>query len=356
MKSFSITVWRLPFLMLAVLSLVIGLWTGLSRIGWDIFILPATAHHGAVMVGGFLGSLIALEKIIPLKNKWLFAIPSLSVAAVITFLSGEPRSAIMLLILASAGLVFLFGFYLHKQRSIIYALMLTGAFCLLIGNILLYSSSFYPLAFPWWISFVLFVIAAERIELMKFLPVTARSKNVFLVFLLTFIAGAAISFHHYGNIIAGAALFATALWLLNNDAISVGLKKQNLTRFVSISLSLGYLALLTTGIFFITFSDHWLAYDALVHTYFIGFAFSMIFAHGPIILPGILGISAKPYHPILYTWLAMLHCSWVIRVFSDAFTAMEWRRYSGIFSALAIVGYFLSIALLTVKAQNGKTR
>lgn len=356
MKSLSITVWRLPFLLLAILSLIVGLWTGLSRIGWDIFILPATAHHGAVMVGGFLGSLIALEKVIPLRTKWLFIIPCLSIAAVIMFLLGEMRAAIFLLVLASVGLTGLFGFYWYKQRSVIYALMLVGALCLFIGNVLLYNALFYPLALPWWVAFILFVIAAERIELMKFLPVTARSKNFFIVLLLTFIAGAAVSFHHYGNIIAGASLFATALWLLSNDAISVGLKKQGLTKFVSTSLLLGYLALLTTGIFFITFSDHWLAYDALVHTFFIGFAFSMIFAHGPIILPGVLGISAKPYHHVLYIWLLLLHCSWLLRVFSDAFTAMEWRRYSAIFTTIAIVGYFLSIALLTIQNEHGKTR
>jgi hypothetical protein len=57
-------------------------------------------------------------------------------------------------------------------------------------------------------------------------------------------------------------------------------------------------------------------YIPAIHTFFLGFVFSMIFAHGPIILPGVLGISIKPYHPLLYVWLFFLHASWTIRLVS----------------------------------------
>jgi hypothetical protein len=356
MKRTLTYAWRLPFLILAIFSLIVGLWTGLSRIGWDTFILPATAHHGAVMVGGFLGSLISLEKVIPLKKKWLLVLPGAQVSAALLFLFGEPMIAIPLLITGSIGLVAVFGFYLKRERTLIYVLMLIGALCLSVGNVLLFTENFYPLAFPWWVGFILFIITAERLELMKFLPVSKAAKRLVVAFLIIFVLGISVSFHSYGNIASGTALVAISLWLLKNDAIAIGLRKKSLTRFVSISLLLGYTALLVAGIFFISFSDHWLAYDALVHTFFIGFAFSMIFAHGPIILPGVLGISFKPYHKSLYLWLILLHTSWLIRVFADAYSETLWRKYSGLLSAITILGYFATIAFLTVREQHGKIR
>ena len=76
---------RLPFLFLAAASLIFGLWTGLNRIGWNLHMSGASMHHGAIMVGGFLGTLISLEKIIPLKRKFLFAVPTMSGASLLSF-------------------------------------------------------------------------------------------------------------------------------------------------------------------------------------------------------------------------------------------------------------------------------
>ena len=346
---------RLPFVFLAFICLLTGLWTGLSRIGWDIFILLATAHHGAIMVGGFLGTLISLEKIIPLKKKLLFIIPVLSAFSVLFFILSQPSISTVLLILASAGLILVFLYYLRFERSLIYGLMLGGAINWFIGNVLLLTKNFYPLAFPWWVGFILFIITAERLELMKFLPVSQFKKKLFTGLHLAFMIGVIISFHGIGNIVCGIALIGISTWLMRNDLIGITIKKNNLTQFVAISLLAGYIALLLTGILFITFSNQWLAYDAIVHTFFIGFVFSMIFAHGPIILPGVLGINAKPFHKLLYLWLILLHSSWLIRIFADAFTEFMWRKASGIISAVSILAYFVSLAFLTIRShRHGK--
>lgn len=348
---------RLPFVILAMSCLLVGLWSGLSRIGWDIYILPVTAHHGAIMVGGFLGTLISLEKIIPLKNKVLYLIPLASALSVLFFFLELPFAAIESLIISSCGLSVVFILYLIRERSMIYFLMLTGALCWLIGNVLLVTNLFYPLAFPWWVAFALFVIIAERLELMKFLPVSKRNKLLAVVLLFCFVSGVLFSFHGIGNIIGGAALVGIALWLMRYDLIGITIKKTSLPRYVAVALLGGYIALLLTGILFLTFSNQWLAYDALVHSFFIGFTFSMIFAHGPIILPGVLGISAKPYHKILYLWLFLLHGSWLIRVFSDVVVMMEVRRITGIISVVAILGYFITLSGLTfIHQRNVKLR
>lgn len=345
---------RIPFVALAMLCLLSGLWSGLNRIGWTFLPLAATAHHGAIMVGGFLGTLISLEKIVPLKQKILFAIPIASALSVVFFIANNPTLSIALLIFSSIGLVGVFFFYFSQQRSLIYALMLVGAIQWMVGNVLLITKNFYPLAFPWWMGFILFVITSERLELMKFLPVSTASRRLFVTFLIVFIIGVLISFHGIGNIFCGMSLATISLWLMKHDVIGITIRKDGLTQFVAISLAVGYIALLLTGILLITLTNQWFAYDVIVHTFFIGFVFSMIFAHGPIILPGVLGISIKPFHKILYFWLFLMEASWLIRIFADAFTALNLRKVSGVLSALAIIAYFITMAMLTFKRQHAK--
>lgn len=343
---------RLPILLFAMLCLLSGLYSGLNRIGWNLYATPLTAHHGAIMVGGFLGTLIALEKIIPLKKKSLYLIPIVNASSVVFFFLNQPKVSIYILVVSSIALAFVFLYYYRIQRERIYILMFIGAICWLTGNMLLLTKFFYPLAFPWWAAFVLFIIAAERMELMKFRPISRFNKNIFIVLLLCFVIGVLFSFHGAGNLICGLSLVGSSLWLLKNDMIGINVKKTNLPRFTAISLLTGYVCLLLTGIFFFSLSDQWLTYDAIVHTFFIGFVFSMIFAHGPMILPGVMGIAVTPFNPILYLWLIILHISWLIRIFADVLVELEVRKMSGLLSALAILGYFITMAILTTRSRR----
>jgi hypothetical protein len=347
---------RLPFLFLAMLSLLVGLWAGLNRIGWTMYALPSIVHHGAIMAGGFLGTLISLEKIIPLKKKMLYSIPLLSGVSVVFFLLQKDVVAYAMLVTASAALCLVFAYYLVTQRDFTYLLMFAGSIGWLTGNIVLASQRFYPAAFPWWAAFVLFIISAERLELMKFLPVNKKQKIIFSVWLFLFPLGIILSFHSYGNILCAVALMGIAVWLLRFDLIAITLKKEGLPQYVAVALTGGYVALLLSGLFLITFVSKTMGYDAVVHTFFIGFVFSMIFAHGPIILPGVLGIVAKPFHRILYLWLFLLHASWLLRCIADACLYFEWRRATGCVTAVSIAGYFISMAILTARSdQHAKT-
>ncbi|HEU5145946.1 MAG TPA: hypothetical protein VFT90_04490 [Chryseosolibacter sp.] len=340
---------RLPFLLLAALSLIVGLWSGLQRIGWDLNILQASMHHGAIMVGGFLGTLISLEKILPLKHKGLFAIPAMSAAGMVFFLLGYPIVAWSCLLLASMGLSVAFLHYFLREKSLVYLLMLGGGISWLIGNIVLITDRFYPLALPWWLGFALLVITSERVELTKFLPVTRTMKHLLVVLLALYIVGPALSFHGTGSFVSGGALVGVSAWLMRFDLIGISIHREGLTRFVAIALLCGYISMLLTGILILSLDSQPMAYDGVVHVFFIGFVFSMIFAHGPIILPGVLGISAKPYHQFLYVWLATLHASWLMRITADLLLDLNMRKYSGILTTIAIIGYFATIAILTAK-------
>ena len=165
-----------------------------------------------------------------------------------------------------------------------------------------------------------------------------------------------MSFHGAGNIVCGLALACVSIWLLRNDLIAINLKKHSVSLFIGITLLCGYIALLLTGIFFFLRSDQWFTYDAMVHCFFLGFAFSMIFAHGPMILPGILGINATPFSKVLYLWMILLQTSWMMRIFGDVLSSLEIRKLSGLLSVVAILGYFITMAILTKRSLHAKVR
>lgn len=344
-------IYRTVFVALAIVNLVFGILAGLGRLGWSFPVTGAIVHHGAIMVGGFLGTLVSLEKVIPLKKKAYLLIPVISASGIIAFSNGQFETGTILLITASAGLAGIYLIYLGRQGEYYLYLMFTGAVCWCIGNVMLLSQRFYPIAFPWWMGFLLFTIVSERLELSKFLPVTRAAKIFLLGSLGLFLIGLIVPFHGPGTYFSGTALVLISLWLLRYDIVRVNIRKKGLTRFTGYALIFGYTAMLLDGIFLMTFPEVPYAYDAIVHTFFLGFVFSMIFAHGPIILPGVLGISGKPYHPFLYVPLFTMAFSVLMRITADAGILPEpFRMVSGWLSASAILLYFLTLITITIRS------
>jgi len=352
LKKYSLKSIFKPFILLfAFVNLIVGMISGLGRMGWRIPLPEAFAHHGAIMVGGFLGSLIALEKVIPLKKFGLFIGPLLSATSVIVIIAGNFQYAVIMIIAASLLLQIVYGYYLEKQYSLYLLLALIGAMCWFFGNLLLLWKQFYAMVLPWWMGFLLFTIVSERMELSKFLPVTRRSRISLVSFLGLFLLGIILPFHGIGIYIAGLSLVLISIWLMRHDVVRLIVKLNGLAKFTGIALLCGYVALLLEGIFLITLRDVAFGYDVIVHTFFLGFIFSMIFAHGPIILPGVLGLTVKPYHPLFYFPLVILYGSLFIRILADAMVlASDFQKISGWFSAGGILFYFTLLLISTVRA------
>jgi hypothetical protein len=345
---------RLPFIIFAFINLLMGMLAGLIRIGWDFSITSMAIHHGAIMVGGFLGTLILLEKVIPLKKKILFLFPVVNAFSLLIVVPGFYQWGLAFLLIGSIGLLIVFLLYFKRQpNDLSLAIMIIGACCQIGGHVMLISKQFYPMAFPWWMGFILFVIIGERVELSKFLPVSKRNKMMLIGFLSFFLIGLLLPFHGIGKYFSGSALLLVAMWLMRHDVISIAIKKQGLTRFSGMALLVACISLMFTGLFLIILPDVPYAYDAIVHTFFLGFAFSMIFAHGPIILPGVLGFNVKPYHATLYVPLITLILSLCLRIHADlSIVPYSLRLWSGWISVGSILLYF--ILLITHTLRNAR--
>lgn len=344
---------RALFAAFAFVNLVLGVLAGFGRLGVSFPLSHAVVNHGAVMVGGFLGTLITLEKVIPLKKRAYLVVPVISGLSILPFIKGMFITGTSLLVAASIGFVIIYLVYLSRQHALFLYIMLGGAVCWLIGNILLLHGRFFPAAFPWWMGFLLLTIVGERIELSKFLPVTDRTRGFLLGFLGLVVVGFIIPFHQYGSYIAAVGMIGVAVWLMRYDMVSVSLRKTGLTRFIGYALMCGYCALLLEGVFLLTLPNVAFSYDIIVHTFFLGFVFSMIFAHGPIILPGVLGLAVKPYHPFLYVPLVLLISSLLIRIVSGmGLLPYEFRTTSAWMTAAAMLFYFVTLITTLINARR----
>ncbi len=344
-------------LVTAIVNLLVGMFSGLGRLGWSMPLPEAYAHHGAIMVGGFLGTLIALEKVIPLKKPWLYVGPLLSASSVVVFMFGDFHVAVALQVAAGGLFVTVYGIYLRSQSNLPLWLAAAGAIAWVVASSMLFWKAFYPMVYPWYIAFLLFTIVSERLELTRFLPVSRADRGYLLAWIGLFLAGLLIPFHGWGKYLCGVAMIGTSSWLMRFDVIRLTLKKEGLVRFTAVALLCGYVALMLEGFFLLFLGDTPYAYDMILHTFFLGFVFCMIFAHGPIILPGVLGLTVKPYSPVFYVPLVMLLISLLTRLLAGAgLLPLDYRAVSGWLSLGAILLYFLSMLAVTLVSVRTAAR
>lgn len=308
---------RVPLLILGFVSLIFGVLAGLARLGWTVP-LPAAqliALHGPLMVCGFLGTVIGLERAVALGRRWAYAGPLLTGLGGVAILAGFPvyigASAMSLgsaVLLAGTGLIAL------RQREMFMVTMTLGAASWLAGNVLWLAGAAVPAVVPLWINFLVLTIAGERLELSRFLPPSPGAKRLFKAILGLLVTGSVLSGASIGIAIYGVGLLGLALWLLRQDIARRTVKEQGLTRFIAVCLLSGYawlaigsLMLLAAG----TLAGA--AYDAVLHAILIGFVFSMVFGHAPIIFPAVVRVR-MPYHWTFYLPLLVLHLSLLMRL------------------------------------------
>src|SRR6266540_1088893 len=121
---------RLRYVPLAVAAaaLLVGLWTGLARIG--LAVVPASpldGAHGALMMCGFFGTLISLERAVATGRPWAYAAPVLAAAGAVALLTNAESLAAVLFALASAMLTAATGRILMRHPALFTAVLTIAA-------------------------------------------------------------------------------------------------------------------------------------------------------------------------------------------------------------------------------------
>ncbi len=356
---------RMPLVGLALFLLLAAMWGGLLRLGWKFPPLDPVLSgvHGPLMVAGFLGTLISLERAVALRARWSYLAPIASAAGALLLLTGfVPLLAISLITLGSLGMLAIFGVIVRRQPALFTYTMALGAALWFIGNLIwLAGFSFYHVVL-WWSGFLILTIVGERLELSRLLRLSRASEWLYggavgllgVGLLVDLVEGIAEPFtvSVLGVRVAGAGMLALALWLLRYDIARRTIRQSGLTRFIAACLLAGYVWLGLGGLIRLVGPD--LAssnsYDAQLHTVFVGFVMSMIFGHAPIILPAVLG-RALTYAPSFYVHLALLHLSLILRVFGDLAGLLIVRQWGGLLNVVAI----LLFLFVTLRALMGTT-
>ena len=353
---------RFPLLALGLASLFFGVWAGLLRFGWG---LPAGRAnlielHGPLMVFGFLGTVISLERAVALRRGWGYLAPVGTLAGVALLFAGV-RQGIgeLVLLLAGCVLVGLFVVILRAHASASTATLLLGALLWVIGDALWLHGDPLVQVVPWWAGFLVLTIVGERLELAAMSRLTGIGRIVFAGLTALFLAGLAVSAVDTGTgiRIAGASLAGYALWLLHFDVARCTIRRPGLPRFVALALLPGYLWLAVGGVLWLRDGAQiaGFAHDAELHALFVGFVFSMIFGHAPVIFPGVLGVPI-PFRRFFYAHLALLHTGLALRVGGDLASDFILARWGGLLNATAI-GAFLAatvVSALVARVQRGE--
>lgn len=346
--------WRIPLLILGFASLIIGVGAGLLRLGWAVP-RPAAdlaAFHGPLMVSGFFGTVICLERAVALARRWAYLGPLSAGAGGLALILGAPTVVAQALLgLGSAVLLAGSVSVFLRQRALFTFTLAAGAASWLAGNLLwLGGFSVYEVV-PWWAGFLVLTIAGERLELSRFLPPSPVARRVFIAVLAGLTFG--MTFHAQ---VFGAALLALALWLLRQDIARRTVKDKGLTRFIAVCLLSGYAWLALAGAIMLGtgLAPGSASYDAALHALMLGFVFSMVFGHAPIIFPAVLRVSV-PYHPLFYAPLALLHLSLAVRLAGDALASFEWRSAGGLLNAVALAAFILNTVAAVVRGKLKRT-
>lgn len=351
---------RVPLLAAALLSLIVAVWAGLVRIGWP-WTIPRpewVALHGPLMVGGFLGTLISLERAVGMERPWAWAAPLLAVCGALSLLAPAPSVlAPVFLSGAALGLLVIYGAAMRTRVTTAGITQAIGAACWFVGNGLWYFQGDIQRVIPWWALFLILTIAGERLELSEALRPTKFSTRSFPVVIGLCLAGAVISLPglHWGMRLEGIAWLTLALWFLIYDIARQTIRQQGLPKFAAASLLTGYFWLAFAGVLaFVLGSRRGEPYDAILHSLFLGFVFSMIFAHAPIIFPSVIR-SPLPFRKRFYVHLVLLQISLITRLLGDLLSDYELRMAGALLSALAIALFLVNNVMAIRAGRRGTT-
>lgn len=345
----------LLFLVPAILALLFALWAGLLRLGFTIPKLASSLAmaHGPLMVSGFLGALIALERAVALKARWMYAAPLLAgLGWLASLLIPIPLLGPLLLTLASVLTLGILFVIVRRESALHTWTMFFGALTWLAANLLwLSGKSIFQVVYGWQ-AFLILTIAGERLELNRVLRPSKRQQNLFGVLAALLLAGVIVTAFNLqlGVRLSGAGMLSLALWSLPNDIAWRNIRHRlPLTRYIAWCLALGFIWLGIGGALNLIFGAQAAGprYDALLHAVFVGFAISMIFGHAPIIFPALLGTPIN-FYPAFYVHLVLLHLSLALRVAADLLLWNAGRQWGGLLNEIAIL-MFLGMTIYSVR-------
>ncbi|HSJ20541.1 MAG TPA: hypothetical protein VK964_08210 [Nocardioidaceae bacterium] len=336
---------RLPFLLPGGIALLAGLDAALMLLGLPA---PVSAErlpdvHGMLLVLGFVGTLIALERAVALGRRTGYLAPALLGAAAILLVSPAPLPVARAVLVA--GAIALTAVYVplwRRQRDDAVLVQALGAVLAVGAATLWLGGAPVPALLPWLVGFIVLTIVGERLELARIAmgPQGGRALVAGST-ALTVTVVASLLWPRAGTPAVGLVLLGLVGWLVVHDVARRTVRARGLPRFMAASMLAAYFWLAVAGAVWLVGGQatEGVAYDAVVHAVFLGFTLSMIMAHAPVILPAVLR-RPMAYHPALLFPAALLHASLVLRLWvGDALGVQTAWQVGGALNIAALLGF-----------------
>lgn len=347
---------RLALLSLGGLALLAGLTGSLALLGFGVpeGATQLAARHGLLMALGFLGTMIALERAVALGARWAYLSPLASGVAGMSLIVGAPPALTGVLLLAG-GLVFL-AMYVSFDRieiALHTRIQAVGGIAWVVAALLALIGRPVSTIVPWLAAFLVLVIAGERLELSRLGALGPSARQTFVGAVALFMAGVALTMPlpDIGIRLAGIGLLAITAWLVAHDLARRTVRMAGVTRFIALSLLIGYGWLAVAGSSWVAFgADGGAAYDAQLHAVFLGFVISMVFGHAPVIVPAVLRVPLL-YRQRFYVHLGLLHTGLLVRVIGGDLLGVELLWQVG--GALNVAALLLFVSSSAVAVLEG---
>lgn len=319
-------------------ALLVGLASGLVRIGWQLPLVTDASLHAPLMICGFFGTLISLERAVALGRLWHYLAPASSAIGALALIGDSVNLAAAAFLLAGIALAFTSVMLFIRVPALFTALLAAAALSWVLGTAAWMAGRSASDASGWWLTFLVLTIAAERLELSRVTRLSILSQAAFTAAVVLVLTGAA-----WGELLStpaialGSGFLLIAAWLVTCDIARRTVHQQGQVRFTAICLLSGYVWLGVAGLA-VLIPWRMFSYDIAVHAIAIGFVLSMVYGHAPIILPAVIGVRVR-YQPAAYAALALLHASVLLRVVGDLADIAVFRTTSGAATVLALLSY-----------------
>lgn len=316
------------------LALLTGMDAGLTLAGVPAPVGSARLAelHGPLMVLGFLGTVIALERATALRAAWGFLAPGLCAAGALALVVlPAPLAGRLLLAQGLLTLALVYAALWRRNRDVTIAVEGLGAVLALAAALLLTRVEV-AAVLPLLVGFVVLTIAAERVELARLAMPSGAGDRVAVLAGVVALAAATVVAVAGSPVVGsiawralGLGLLLLTLWLVRHDVARRMINATGLPRFAATALLAGYVWLALAGLLLLLLGrPGGQVYDVVVHATFLGFAMSMILAHAPVILPAVLRVRL-PYHRAMWVPLILLHLTLAGRVLSLALVGVGLR-------------------------------
>ncbi len=364
---------RLVLLAVTGVTALAGLDAALLRLGAlaPVRSEPLAAVHGVLMVFGFLGTAIMLERAVALRSggsrrdRWGYAAPAASAAGAVLLLAqvaGLPVPGGRLLpgaawVAATALFLGIYAAVWRRQPSFAVLIQALGALAGLGGAALWTRGLAAASIVPWWAALLVLTIIGERLELARLAFVSGRTEArvlaeaaaVLVCLVAALLAPAA------GYPLLGLALGVLVVDVAVHDVARRTIRVPGLPRLMAACMLAGYGWALVAALVWVVggpaLSGY--RYDTVVHALTIGFALSMVVAHAPVIVPA-LARRPLPYHPVMWLAAGLLHVGLLLRVLAGAREAEAAWRLGGTLGVVAVL--VLLGAVVVPLALGGRSR